>query len=153
FRQPTRAASSSGLAQEPFGRLAPLLVVPRLPPLLVRRAGADPVHVGAEVLAACALALAGAVRRQAEVGGRDVLWVLQHPLPEIAALEARLSDHAVGRRLAPDPPRALVDVALQVGELDSDADRMTLQVGVGFPADQPFADSFDLLGGHPVLGA
>src|SRR5438046_520706 len=53
--------------------LEPLLVLRRLLPAFVGLAGADQVHVGAEVLAVFAGLIAGAVGAEAEVVGRQLV--------------------------------------------------------------------------------
>ena len=57
------------LRPELFRLLEPLLILRRLPPAFVGRAGADEVHVGAEVLAVLARFVAGAVGRKRKSSG------------------------------------------------------------------------------------
>src|SRR5262249_16764516 len=64
----------------------PLVICGRLLPALVGRAGADQVHVGAEVLAVLARAVAGAVGTQAEVLGRQLLRCIAQLREQVAAL-------------------------------------------------------------------
>src|SRR5262249_41103835 len=84
------------------GVLEPLLIVRRLLPLLVGRAGADQVHVGAEVFAVRAGAVAGAVRPEAEVLGRERLRGLVKPSKEVAALETDRFLDGSGLRRVPE---------------------------------------------------
>ena len=67
--------------------LPPLLIFRRLLPPFVSRSRADQVHVGAEVLAAGAGAVAGAVRAEAEFIGRELVEV--SPFEEAAARKTR----------------------------------------------------------------
>ena len=77
----------SRTAHEFLGLLEPLLVGRRLPPILIRRAGADAVHVGAEILAAGAGALAGTAFFQPEVGGGDAQRFFFQAIKQVSADE------------------------------------------------------------------
>src|SRR5262245_51188048 len=84
--------------------LEPLLVLGCCLPALVGRAGADQVHVGAEVLAIRAGAIAGAVRAEAEVLGSDLVERRLRFGNEIAPLIANAAFHRFSFWAAPEFP-------------------------------------------------
>src|SRR5262249_17107874 len=83
--------------------LEPLLVVGGLLPPLVGGAGADQVHVRAQVLTVLPGAVAGAVGPQTEVLGCEFFRGHPRPRDEVAALKSDLAFHRTGVLLAPEP--------------------------------------------------
>src|SRR5262245_45404384 len=67
--------------------LEPLLVLGRFLPAFVRRAGPDQVHIGAEILAVLAGAVAGAVLEEAEILGGKFLGGSVRSSDQVAPLE------------------------------------------------------------------
>src|SRR4029453_12033539 len=70
-----------------FGILEPVLISRHFLPALVCRPRTDKVHVGAEVLAVRAGAVAGAVGAEAEVVGSEFFRAGLSPLKEVSALK------------------------------------------------------------------
>jgi hypothetical protein len=85
------------------GVLEPLLIRRRFLPALVGRAGADQVHVGAEVAAVFARAFAGVVGVEAEVLGRDWFRRIAQLGKDRAALIPTAAFQGVGISLSPKP--------------------------------------------------
>src|SRR5262245_10539352 len=103
------------------GVLEPLLILRRLLPPLVGRAGADQVHVGTEVLLVLPGAVAGAVGAQAEVVRRQLLRGSVRPGEDIAAPVPNLSAPAPGVVLLPEPVPLgqVLDAVVPVGAVVS----------------------------------
>jgi hypothetical protein len=85
------------------GVLEPLLILRVLLPALIGRAGADQLHVGAEVPPVLAGAVAGAVGAQAEVLRGEALGGGSRPRDEVAALKTDLAFYRAGVFVAPKP--------------------------------------------------
>src|SRR6516165_9868224 len=83
------------------GILEPLLVLGRLLPALVGRAGADQVDVGAKVFSVLASAIAGTVRVETEVVGGQLLRRHLQLGEQVAALVADAPLHRVAVRRLP----------------------------------------------------
>src|SRR5262245_11717169 len=81
-----------------------MLVVGRLLPALVGRAGADQVHVGPEVLAVLAGAVAGAVGTEAEILRRELLGGRLQLREKVAPLIAYTSFDRIGLGGCPEFP-------------------------------------------------
>src|SRR5262245_45686197 len=89
-----------------FCLLEPLLILRGLLPALVCRAGANQVHVGAEVLAVGAGTVAGAVSAEAEVFGGERRTTLCKSTDQISTLIANIAlDRPRFRRVPELSPR------------------------------------------------
>src|SRR5262249_51184794 len=90
------------LGKLPLSRIGePLLIIGRRLPALVRRAGADQVHIGAEVSAVRTGAVAWAVGTEAIVVGGHVFEISSDLRGEIAVREPDPRLDAVGFRRTP----------------------------------------------------
>src|SRR5262249_22820898 len=83
--------------------LEPLLVFRRLHPALVRLAGADQIHVGAQILAVLARLVARAVWPETEVSGCKLLRCVDRPVEEVSALKTNGPFDRTRVALLPEP--------------------------------------------------